>query len=173
MAPVIETARLRLRGHRSDDLSQCAAMWSDPNVTRFITGRASTEQQTWARVLSYIGHWSIVGFGYWVVEEKESGAFVGEAGFADFKRSGVPWSPGTPELGFALASQFHRKGYATEAVAAVLAWGDAHLASPNTACLINPQNTVSRRIAQNFGYTVLEEGVVNDQPVLFLLRPRR
>lgn len=92
---------------------------------------------------------------------------------ADFKRSGVPWQPGTPELGFALASQFHRRGYATEAVAAVLAWADRHLAFPNTACLIDAQNRVSLRIAQKFGYTVLEEGAVNGQPVLFLSRECR
>jgi len=84
--PVVETARLRLRGHRLDDLDECMAMWADPIVTRFIGGKPSTQQQTWARVLGYVGHWSLLGFGYWAIEEKASGRFIGEIGFADFKR---------------------------------------------------------------------------------------
>jgi hypothetical protein len=34
----------------------------------------------------YIGHWALMGFGYWVIEEKATGEFVGDVGFADFKR---------------------------------------------------------------------------------------
>jgi RimJ/RimL family protein N-acetyltransferase len=168
--PVLETARLRLRAHRSEDLPQCAAMWADPEVTRFITGRASTAQQTWMRVLAYAGHWELMGFGYWAIEEKASGDFVGEGGLADFKRDGVPALQGKPELGFALASPFHGKGYATEAMRAALAWADARLPYPGTVCMINPANAASLRVVEKCGYAVFEEGTYNDQPTLYLER---
>jgi len=84
--PVIETTRLILRGHRLDDFPDCAAMWADPIVTRHIGGRPFTEEETWARFLRYVGHWSVLGFGYWAIEEKDTATFVGELGFADFKR---------------------------------------------------------------------------------------
>ncbi|MFZ1017693.1 MAG: GNAT family N-acetyltransferase, partial [Candidatus Cybelea sp.] len=77
---------MRLRGHRKDDLAACVAMWADPIVTKYISGRPSTVQQTWSRLLTYVGHWNLMGFGYWAIEEKSSGDFVGEAGLADFKR---------------------------------------------------------------------------------------
>lgn len=172
MIPVLETARLRLRGHRYDDLPQALAMWSDPNVTRFISGRPSTEQQTWARLLAYIGHWEVMGFGYWGIEERVSNDFVGEVGFADFKRDVAPSIKGKPELGFALASRFHGKGYATEAVRAALSWADAHLPDRKTVCMVNPQNLASLRVVENCGYEISEESLYHDQPVLLLSRER-
>ena len=36
------------------------------------------------------GLWSLLGFGYWAIEEKAAGGFVGELGFADFKRDIEP-----------------------------------------------------------------------------------
>src|SRR5690348_733593 len=80
--PVIDTPRLRLRGHCRDDLPRCLAMWSDPDVTRFIGVDPANEQRTWARLLGYVGHWALMGFGYWVIEQRDSGEFVGEAGLA-------------------------------------------------------------------------------------------
>jgi RimJ/RimL family protein N-acetyltransferase len=62
-----------------------------------------------------------LSYGYWAVEEKTSGRYVGELGFADFKRDIVPSIEGMPELGWALVPQFHGKGYATEALRAAVA----------------------------------------------------
>ena len=59
-------------------------MWADPQVTRFIGGKTLTEEESWTKFLRYAGLWPFLGFGYWVVEEKASLAFVGEIGFADF-----------------------------------------------------------------------------------------
>lgn len=146
-------------------------MWADPDVTRFIGGKPSTAQQTWSRMLAYLGHWQLMGFGYWAIEEKASSAFVGEAGFADFKRDIAPSMKGYPELGFALACAHHGKGYATEAARAVVTWGDAHLASRKTVCLINPDNAASLRVAEKCGYEVFEQSEYNGQQVLLLARP--
>lgn len=41
-APVLETERLILRGQRASDLDAFAAMWGDPEVTRFIGGKPAT-----------------------------------------------------------------------------------------------------------------------------------
>jgi RimJ/RimL family protein N-acetyltransferase len=171
MTPTIETERLRLRAHREEDFAACAAMWADENVLRFITGKPSTEQQTWSRMLAYRGHWELKGFGYWAVEDKNTHEFAGEIGFADFKRDINAWPKGTPEIGFAFATPFHGMGYATECVGAVLAWADAHLSNEQTACMIAPQNEASLRVAQKFGYAVIKEGAYNEMPVLFLTRP--
>ena len=79
---------------------------ADPIVTKYISGRPSTVQQTWSRLLTYVGHWNLMGFGYWAIEEKSSGDFVGEAGLADFKRDIAASMKGNPELGFALCRAF-------------------------------------------------------------------
>ena len=150
--PIIETERLRLRGHQLTDFPRSAAMWSAPEVTRYISGRPFTEEESWSRLLRYVGHWSLLGFGYWVVEEKVAGTFVGEVGFADYHRDLQPSLDGAPEIGWVLAPSAHGQGYATEAVHAVVAWGDSHFGSVRTACIIAPENTASIRVATKCGY---------------------
>jgi RimJ/RimL family protein N-acetyltransferase len=169
--PIIETPRLRLRGHRLEDLDDCIAMWSDPAVVRFIGGTPSTPQQTWMRLLAYSGHWSLLGYGYWAIEERETGAFVGEVGFADFKRDIAQAMRGVPEIGWALASPFHGRGYGTQAVGAALSWGDENLPGSRTVCLIDPENAPSIRVAEKCGYRELDHAAYNGRPALFFSRP--
>lgn len=170
--PIIETPRLRLRGHASGDLAACAAMWSDPLVTQFIGGSPLTQTQTWARLQAYVGHWNLLGFGYWLIETKDGGQFAGEVGLADFKRDVAASMKNAPEIGFALAPAFHGQGIATESVLAVLAWADAHLSASRTVCLIDPQNVASRRVAEKCGYRTFEAGTYGGKPALFLERLR-
>ncbi len=77
---VIETARLRMRLHRLDDLKALTAMGADPRVFEYLSGAPSMRQETWMRLLRYAGHWATMGHGYWIVEERESVEFVGEVG---------------------------------------------------------------------------------------------
>jgi len=145
-------------------------MWEDPQVTRFIGGRPSTPQQTWVRIVGYRGHWVLRNYGYWAIEEKSTGRFIGELGFADFKRDIVAAMRDVPELGFALVSSEHGKGYATEAVHAALQWGDVHLPSKRTVCLVNEANAASLRIVGNAGYREFNRTNFNDSPVILLER---
>jgi RimJ/RimL family protein N-acetyltransferase len=150
--PEIETARLRLRGHRAGDFTASAAMWGDAEVTRFIGGRPFTGEEVWSRLLRYIGHWEWVGYGTWVVEEKATGAFVGEIGFCDYRREIEP-PLDVPEVGWVLARAMQRKGYGTEAIRAALVWGEAHLPlAPRTTCIIDPANGPSLRTAEKCGF---------------------
>jgi RimJ/RimL family protein N-acetyltransferase len=41
-------------------------------------------------LLCSTGHWELLGLAYWVIEEKQTGDFVGEVGFANYKREIVP-----------------------------------------------------------------------------------
>jgi RimJ/RimL family protein N-acetyltransferase len=168
--PTLSTDRLTLRGHRVEDFVHCAAMWADPKVTQYICGKPLTEEESWARLLRYAGHWTLLGFGYWVIEEKATGNFVGEAGFADYKRDLKPSLEGAPEVGWALAPQAHGKGYATEAVRAVVAWGDTHFSSARTACIIVPENLASVRVAAKCGYREFERTTYKGHPTVMFVR---
>jgi RimJ/RimL family protein N-acetyltransferase len=168
--PAIETPRLRLRGHQIGDLAHSSAMWADAEVTRYISGRAFTEEETWSRLLRYVGHWSLLGFGYWVVEEKATGRFVGEIGFADYHRELEPSPDGAPEIGWVLVSSAREQGYATEAVRAVVSWGDAHFGAVRTACIIDPENKASIRVAMKCGYTAHGTATYKGEPTLVFVR---
>ena len=58
----------------------------------------------------------------------------------------------TPEMGWVLSPTVHGKGYASEAIAAALAWADANLPGGRTVCMINPQNAPSLRAAGKAGF---------------------
>jgi RimJ/RimL family protein N-acetyltransferase len=170
--PILQSARLRLRGHQKSDFANSAAMWADPEVTRFIGGQPSTAQQAWSRYLNYVGHWSVMGFGYWLVEELETGKFVGEVGFADFHRDIDPSIAGIPESGWVIAPYAQGKGYATEALNAILEWGDRHFEADRTVCIISPENAQSVRVAQKCGYQQVAQSVYQGKSILIFSRPK-
>jgi RimJ/RimL family protein N-acetyltransferase len=151
-AIVLETTRLVLRPHVREDFDDCHAMWSDPEVIRYIGGKPFSREEVWSRLLRYAGHWALLGFGYWVVREKLTGRFLGEVGFADFRREIEPPLDGTPEIGWALAPAAHGHGYASEAVGAAVRWADARWPGGRTVCIIAPENGASLRVAQKNGY---------------------
>ncbi len=151
LVPVIETERLRLRGHELRDFDASAAMWADPGVVRFISGKPSTREDSWGRFLRYIGHWQALGHGFWLIEEKTTGAFVGEGGFGTFKREIEPAFE-APEQGWALSPAAHGKGYANEAMSAAIVWGEPHFGRRDFVCMIAPENAPSLKLAQKLGY---------------------
>jgi RimJ/RimL family protein N-acetyltransferase len=173
--PVIETDRLRLRGHRWEDFANCTAMWADPAVTRYIVGKPLSEEEVWARLLRYVGHWLWMGFGYWVMEEKATGNFAGEMGFSDWKRDIEPSLKGVPELGWVLATCAHGKGYATEAVRAAIGWGDANIGAAHpvlgrTVCIIHPEHARSIRVAEKCGFKEVRRTSYRGEPTIVFAR---
>jgi RimJ/RimL family protein N-acetyltransferase len=150
--PVLETPRLRLRAHGPDDLEASYAMWSDPDVTRFIGGRPFSREEVWGRLLRYSGMWTFMGHGFWAVEERGTGLMIGDVGIMEARRDITPSFEGRPEVGWSLSPRVHGCGYATEAVAAALAWADANLTAPKLVCIISPENAPSIRIADRFGF---------------------
>ena len=121
--------------------------------------------------MRYAGHWQWMGFGFWALEEKSTGAFAGDLGFAEFKREIEPPILGIPEVGWVLAPHAQGKGYATEALRAVVAWGDRHFDQTRTVCLIHPENQPSLRVAEKCGYKEFHRTAYKGQPTILLERP--
>ena len=168
--PILETERLILRGHRRDDFPDYARMWADPDVTRFIGGKPFTEEEAWARFMRAFGHWALVGFGSWSVQERASGARVGDVGFLDVRREIVPSMHDIPEMGWSFDKPAQGKGYATEAVRAALAWGEGHFGRRRFACIIAPENTASLRVAAKTGFREAARTTYKGEPTVMLYR---
>lgn len=111
------TKRLALRTWRNDDLASVIALDTDADVMRFLGGVTSREASE-AMLARLIAHWDARGFGAWVVESRETAAFVGFAGIV------VPrWeSKFTPcvEILWRFRSSEWGRGLATEAARAAL-----------------------------------------------------
>jgi RimJ/RimL family protein N-acetyltransferase len=170
--PTLDTERLMLRAHRLEDFASCANLWADPAVTRYIGGVPLTAEESWARLLRYAGHWALLGFGYWVVEENATGEFIGEIGFADLKRDLDPPLGDIPEAGWVFLPAAHGNGYATEALEAILSWGESHFTTPQTACIIHPDNAASIRVAEKCGYREMLRTTYKGKPTVVFFRDR-
>jgi RimJ/RimL family protein N-acetyltransferase len=169
--PELHTERLQMRGPTHEDFSDSASMWGNPEVTLHIGGKPSTHEESWWRLLRNIGHWAVMGFGYWVVREKATGRFVGEVGLADLQRTIEPSFAGAPEMGWVLAPSAHGKGYATEAVQAALGWARTRFgAEQRLVCLIDPGNTASLRVAEKAGFVEHARTLYHGEPVIQLER---
>lgn len=170
-APTLDTIRLILRPHRVEDYAACAVLWADPDVVRHIGGVPLDRQAVWFRILRYAGMWSLLGYGMWVIEERDSGAFLGEAGLLSAQR-GLPELEGVPETGWVLCPQAWGRGIATEVMQAILAWSDAHVAAPSTRCIIDPGNAASIKVAEKLGFAMLTDTDLGGKPTRVFDRPK-
>jgi RimJ/RimL family protein N-acetyltransferase len=169
--PVIETERLILRAHSLDDFDALAALWSDPTIVRFVGGKPSTREETWARLLRYAGHWRLLGFGFWAVELKLGSRFIGDVGFANWERDITPSLDGLPEAGWVFASCEQGRGLATEAVKAAMSWMDVHHDGTSSTCIIGVENFASIRVAEKTGYREFARTEFKGMPVILFRRP--
>lgn len=171
-APILLTPRLRLRPHAKGDYPACKALWQHPETIRFIGGVAQSDQDVWFRLLRYGGMWPLLGYGFWVFEDRVSGEFLGEGGLLDARR-GIAGLQDIPEAGWALMPHAGGRGIATEAMSAVLDWADAHLPVDLTGCIIDPSNSASLRVATKLGYVKAGRPEFRGKPIELLHRRRR
>ena len=169
-APLVETARLRLRGFRASDLDAQARMLGDPAVMHYVGGIGLSREDSWRRVIGAAGLWTLLGYGYWAVERREDGAMIGQVGFADFKRAMAPSIEGLPEMGWIFAPAAHGQGYASEAVAGALDWADRVLRAPEIVAIIDAANAPSIRVAEKAGFSACEQATYRNEPILLFRR---
>lgn len=168
--PVVTTERLVLRGCRVGDYDNFAALWGNPQVTQFIGGQPSDASDSWRRLLGVAGHWALLGFGFWLVEETATGRFVGQVGLARLNRGLGQRFDEAPETGWVLAPWAHGKGYATEAAQAALAWGERERGMTRFVCMIDPAHEGSLNVATKCGFSAFAEAEFREAPVVLLER---
>jgi RimJ/RimL family protein N-acetyltransferase len=171
MTPTLETARLLLRPFALADFDAVAAYWGDPVVARWTRGgRAIARGEAWQRFLQHPGHWALMGYGFWALEEKSTGAMIGEAGFIDLKRDYDRLVNDVPEIGWVIAPAAQGKGYATEAAKACLVWGASHFGPIRVIAAVNIENRPSIRVAEKCGFTEVLRKDFNGRSAVFFDR---
>ncbi|MCB2379439.1 GNAT family N-acetyltransferase [Hymenobacter sp. BT635] len=172
VVPLLETADLLLRGPRPSDLPAAAAMHADPAFYRFLGNKPHSPEDVWRRLLGQLGHWAMLGYGSWSIEEKATGEYIGTVGFFDFQRDLTPSISGTPEAGWVLSPRVHGRGYASQALQAALGWAEANMPAERLTCIIDPDNVASLRLAGKFGFQEFARTTYHDEPIMLLERRR-
>ncbi len=104
-----------------------------------------TPELAWRQLACEIGHWTLRGYGRWMVDVTETGETVGMVGL---------WNPEgwpEPEIGWDLFEGQEGKGYATEAAAAARAHAYDALGWSTAISLVKPDNTASAAVAKRLG----------------------
>lgn len=112
-----ETTRLILRSWNTEDIKPFAAINSDQQVMRYFPSPLS-ETESEAFYKRIVDELEQKGYGLFAVELKADGAFIGYVGLHEIGFD-TDFAPGV-EIGWRLGSEYHNKGYATEAAMAVL-----------------------------------------------------
>jgi RimJ/RimL family protein N-acetyltransferase len=142
----IETERLRLRQWRETDFEPFRRLFGDEDLARYMGGHGD-EAYCWSRLAAFAGNWSLVGHGFYALEEKAGGAFLGLCGVT--RRFDLD----APELGWGLLREEQGKGYVTEAARAVRRHVYADLGWTSLVSCIDAGNTASIRVAERLGAT--------------------
>lgn len=142
----LETERLILRMLSLDDAEDYARICADPEVMRYLgEGKPLSKLEAWRSMAFMVGHWQLLGYGIFAVEEKASGKLVGRIGFLN----PAGW-PGF-ELGWTLARESWGKGYASEGARRALRYAFEELNRDHVISLIIPDNTPSIKVAERLG----------------------
>jgi len=160
----IETERLVLRMIDPErDFEPWALMMADEQTVRFIGGQVMDRAAAWRHMAALIGHWTIRGYGFFSVEDRATGEWVGRVG---------PWYPEgwpAPEVGWSLAREHWGKGYATEAGRAAIDYAFGTLGWDRVIHAIVKGNAQSAAVARKLGSVLVEtrQGLagVTDQDV--------
>ncbi|MHC1480504.1 GNAT family N-acetyltransferase [Frateuria aurantia] len=161
----LETPRLKLLPAKAGDFADSLALWSEPQVVRHIGGQPLDGEAVWRRLLLRIGHWQALGYGYWAIFERDSGAFVGELGFADYHRHMEPPVALAPEAGWALMPAMQGRGYALEALQAALGWARQRWPQGRLSAIMEPDHALSARLATRVGFQCGERASYAGKPV--------
>lgn len=145
----LRTDRLVLRRWRDSDLEPWAAMNADPEVREHL-GDPLTREQSDASVARFQAEFEQRGYGWWAVEVRATGAFIGFAGL-DPVEDHMPFTG--VEIGWRLARPAWGHGYATEAAQAVLAYGFDTLRLPEILAVTTATNHRSQAVMRRIGMT--------------------
>lgn len=151
---MIETERLLLRPPVEADHPALYAMWADPVVMADL-GPVKDAAASAATLVRHDGY-RADGLGFLSVLRKEDGEVLG---FCGLKRGDPPHPiAGQVEAGWMLGQAYWRRGYALEAMRAVLAWGWANLDTPHIVAITSQRNAASRAMMERLGMAYVEGG---------------
>jgi RimJ/RimL family protein N-acetyltransferase len=139
---------------------------ADENTVRYLGTKPMNRAEAWRSMALAMGHWTIRGYGFFSLEHKQSGAWVGRVG---------PWYPEgwpAPEVGWTISPDHLRQGYATEAAQASVRFAFETLRWQQVIHVIMKGNEASIAVSKKIGSSLVREqqglpGVTDKRVVIY------
>lgn len=148
----ILTDRLRLRRSVPEDADTISGYRSDAAVSRYQGWERTDIEGVRAEIEAMARR--VPGESGWIqlsVEERETGRLVGDVGL-----SPADGEPGVIKIGYTMTPDVQGRGYATEAVGALLAYAFDRLGADVVRAYASADNLPSIRVAEKIGMRLIE-----------------
>jgi len=153
---------LTLRPCTESDIGTLHALWSDPDVRRWLWDDRITElKEVQDLVAESLESFRTRDFGLWMAERE--GRVVGFCGLRD----ATDWLPGQIELLYGLEPKYWGLGYATEASVALLGHAFDVIGLDQVVAAADSPNEGSVRVLERIGMTLEREGYIENLPTKF------
>ena len=148
---ILQTRRCVLREMTEDDLDALYEVYRDPEVSKYTENLYEDREKERTYIRDYIEQvYRFCGLGIWVIVLKETNTIIGRAGLA--------WRDGydTPEIGFVIAKDYQRQGYAFEVCDAILHYCK-EMDFKTIRVLYQKENVASEKLCKKLGFEVKRE----------------
>ncbi|MEH6941345.1 GNAT family N-acetyltransferase [Bacillus sp. JJ722] len=146
MKKILETKRVYLREMTQDDYDQLCEILQDEDVMyAYEHAFCDEEVQTW--LTNQLKRYDQYGFGLWAIIDKQTDAFVGQAGLTMQRIENTE----KLEIGYLLKKKYWHQGYATEAAIACRDYAFNELNYDYVTSIIRVNNFASQAVAKRVG----------------------
>lgn len=156
---IVETEHLYIREMMKSDTDPLFRLYHYKDVEKEVDQASLSKKELSEFIESYRRlRYPMYEYGMWIIEEKDTSYFVGEAGIEEDTHS--DWRERKTggiclEAGYVISPRFRRRGYATEALNGILRFvkeKKEEYQFEEICCYIRPENFTSIRIAERCGF---------------------
>ena len=144
---IATTDRLVIREQTMEDIDSLYKLYDDDDIRRFVEPLYEDRKKEEEYLRDYIDNqYRFYEYGLWALTLKDTGELIGRAGIGS--REGYD----IPELGYVIGKRFRRKGYATEALRAIIVYGCEELGFDRYMAFTSQRNIPSVKLLERMGF---------------------
>ena len=149
---IFETERCIVREIKTDDVDALYQIYADKEISKYTEDLFAERAEELAYTKDYIeNQYRFYEYGMWVILRKFDNRLIGRAGLSN--REGFEEA----ELGYVIAADCQRQGYASEVCTAVLHYAKEELGMQSVQAFTVQENQASLALLKKLGFSYREQ----------------
>jgi len=145
----LQTERLALRKMKASDSASLFQIWSDPEVTKYMNIDNFTDESQALEMIEILDKLAMENKAIrYAIIELQSNRIIGSCGY-----NTLDFTNAKAEIGYEMSKQYWGKGYAQEAIRALLDYAFSTLQLVRIEAKVEPENINSVRVLQKLNFT--------------------